>query len=77
MTRNRSFEVHAGWGAAVALACLLFGGSPALALAVALAAGAAVEAMQWAWPAAGQATIEDVLYTGAGGAMGALLGVLA
>ena len=77
MQRNRSFEVHAGWGAAIALACLLFGATPALAFAAAFAAGWAVEAVQWAVPATGSATAEDAIYTGLGGLAGALLGVLA
>ena len=73
--RNRSFEVHAGWGLAASLALLLFGGSPAWAFAGAFAAGAAVEAVQWAFPATGQATWEDVIYTGIGGLAGALMGL--
>ena len=73
--RNRSFEVHAGWGLAVSLALLLFGVSPAVAFAGAFAAGAAVEAVQWAFPATGQATWEDVIYTGIGGLGGALMGL--
>jgi glycopeptide antibiotics resistance protein len=77
MQRNRSFEVHAGWGAAVALAALLFGMSPVMALLIACAAGVAVEALQWAVPATGSATVEDAIYTGLGGLAGALLGVLA
>ena len=75
MMRNRSFEVHAGWGAAVALALLLFGVTPAWAFAGAFAAGAAVEAVQWAFPATGEATWEDVIYTGIGGLAGALMGL--
>jgi glycopeptide antibiotics resistance protein len=77
MQRNRSFEVHAGWGAAIALACLLFGATPVLALFAACAAGVAVEAVQWAFPATGSATVKDAIYTGLGGLAGALLGVLA
>ena len=75
--RNRSFEVHAGWGLAVSLALLLFGVPPALAFAGAFVAGLAVEAVQWAFPATGQATWDDVIYTGIGGLAGAALGVFA
>ena len=73
--RNRSFQTHSGWGLAVSLALLLFGVSPAVAFAGAFAAGAAVEAVQWAFPATGQATWEDVIYTGIGGLGGALMGL--
>jgi len=77
MERNRSFEVHAGWGAAIALACLLFGAPPAWAFAAAFVAGWAVEGVQRAFPSTGQASVEDAIYTGVGGLAGALLGVLA
>ena len=72
--RNRSFEVHFGWGAAIALACLLFGASPALAFGAAFAAGWLVEAVQWAFPETGAASVEDAIYTGLGGLAGAVLG---
>ena len=75
--RNRSFEVHAGWGAAIALACLLFGAPPAWAFAAAFVAGWAVEGVQRAFPSTGQASVKDAIYTGVGGLFGALLGVLA
>ena len=75
--RNRSFQTHSGWGLSVSLALLLFGVPPAWAFAGALAAGAAVEAVQWAFPATGQATWDDVIYTGIGGLAGAALGVFA
>ena len=75
MIRNRSLEVHAGWGLAVSLALLLFGVPPVWAFAGAFAAGAAVEAVQWAFPCSGQATWEDVIYTGIGGLAGALMGL--
>ena len=75
--RNRSFETHAGWGAAIALACLLFGASPAWAFAIAFVAGWAVEGVQRAIPATGQASVEDAIYTGVGGLAGAMLGALA
>ena len=77
MTRNRSLEAHAGWGLAIALAFLLFGASPAMAFGAAFAAGWLVEAVQWAFPATGAASIEDALYTGLGGLAGAVLGLLA
>ena len=77
MMRDRSFEVHFGWGAAIALGLIVFGATPVVALLAACAAGVAVEAVQWAFPAAGSATIEDAIYTGLGGLAGALLGVLA
>ena len=76
MTRNRSFEVHFGWGVAVALALLLFGMPPYGAFIAAFVAGIAVELVQWRWPATGTATVEDAIYTGLGGVAGALLGVL-
>ena len=66
MERNRSFEVHAGWGAAIALACLIFGASPAWAFAAAFVAGWAVEGVQKAFPSTGQASVEDAIYTGVG-----------
>ena len=75
MERNRSFEVHAGWGAAIALACLLFGAAPAWAFAVAFVAGWAVEGVQKAIPATGRASVDDAVYTGVGGLAGAILGV--
>ena len=77
LKRDPSFEVHFGWGLAIALAVLLFGWSPLVALAVATAAGLAVEAIQWRWPATGAAQAEDAIYTGLGGLAGALLGVVA
>ena len=60
---------------AVSLTLLLFGVSPAWAFAGAFVAGAAVEAVQWAFPATGQATWDDVIYTGIGGLGGALMGL--
>ena len=77
MKRDRSFEVHFGWGLAIALACLLFGASPVVSWAVALVAGVVVEVVQWAFPSAGSASADDAIYTGLGGLAGALLGVLA
>ena len=71
MTRNRSFETHAGWGAAVALAASVAGMSVSGAVLIALAAGALVEAVQWVFPNTGSASIDDIIYTG----VGALAGV--
>ena len=72
MTRNRSFEVHAGWGAAIA-AVLVAGGSHAAAAAVlAYAAGWAVEGAQALSERLGTYDHRDALYTGIGGVLGAL-----
>lgn len=68
MQRNRSLEVHAGWGAAVALACILAGLPLALAFMVAFAAGVVVEMAQWAFPRLGGADVMDAIWTGAGAA---------
>jgi hypothetical protein len=77
LKRDVSFEVHFGWGLAIALGFCLFGWPPVVAWAVALVAGVAVEVIQWAWPATGAAQPEDAIYTGLGGLAGAILGVLA
>ena len=74
--RDRSFEVHFGWGAAIALALIVWGVLPAVAFAVAFAAGIAIELIQLRWPATGAATIEDAIYTGLGGVAGAICGAL-
>ena len=66
--RTRSFEVHAGWGAAVALACIMAGLPLALAFIVAFAAGVFVEMAQWAFPRLGGADVMDAIWTGAGAA---------
>ena len=71
MTRNRSFETHAGWGAAVALAAFVAGASVLIAFVIALAFGVIVEAVQWVFPNTGSASIDDIIYTG----VGALAGV--
>ena len=71
MTRNRSFETHSGWGAAVALAAAVAGLPVWQAFLIAFSAGVLVEAVQWSFPKAGSATMDDVLYTGIGAAAGA------
>ena len=71
MTRNRSFETHSGWGAAVALAAAVAGLPVWQAFLVAFAAGVLVEAVQWAFPKAGSPSAADVIYTGIGAAAGA------
>ena len=71
MTRNRSFETHSGWGAAVALAAAAAGAPAWVAFLIAFAAGVLVEAVQWAFPRTGSATFDDVLYTGIGALAGA------
>lgn len=73
--RNNSLEKHGSAGWAVAVTIMLSGFSPVLALLGAVIAGAAVEAIQWAFPSTGYATWEDVAYTGIGGLFGTLLGV--
>ena len=71
MTRNRSFETHSGWGAAVALAAAVAGAPAWVAFLIAFSAGVLVEAVQWAFPRTGSATVDDVLYTGIGALAGA------
>jgi uncharacterized membrane protein YjjP (DUF1212 family) len=71
MQRNRSFETHSGWGAAVALAAVVAGLGPWSAFLVAFAAGVLVELVQWAVPVTGNPSAEDVLYTGVGAVAGA------
>ena len=72
VTRNRSFEVHAGWGAALVLAAAVAGVPVWGAFLIAFAAGVLVEAVQWAVPRAGSPSAEDVVYTGIGALAGAL-----
>lgn len=76
MKRDRSFEVHFGWGAAIALGLIVFGVGPVLAFVVALVAGIVVELIHWRWPSVGTASIEDVIYTAMGGLTGGILGVV-
>jgi glycopeptide antibiotics resistance protein len=71
MTRNRSFETHSGWGAAVALAAAVAGAPAWVAFLIGFAAGVLVEAVQWAFPKTGSATVDDVIYTGIGALAGA------
>ena len=71
VTRTRSFETHSGWGAAVALAAAVAGLPAWQAFLVAFAAGVLVEAVQYLFPKTGSPTVEDVLYTGIGAAVGA------
>ena len=68
MTRNRSFETHSGWGAAVVLAASVAGSPVWLALLLGFAAGVLVEVVQWAFPRFGGPSMDDVLYTGIGAA---------
>jgi hypothetical protein len=68
MTRDRSLEVHAGWGAAVAFAAVQAGATPALAFGLAVTAGVLVESAQWAWPRLGSADPWDAVWTAVGGA---------
>ena len=78
MTRNRSLEVHAGWGAAIALAAVIAGFSLPWALALACAAGVACEALQWAFPRLGSPDWRDAAYTALGAGAAALFaGVVA
>ena len=71
MTRNRSFETHAGWGAAIFLAASVAGVSVLIAFVIALVFGVIVEVVQWILPKTGSASINDIIYTG----IGALAGV--
>ena len=71
MKRNRSFETHSGWGAAVVLAAAVAGSPAWVAFLVAFAAGVLVEAVQWAFPKTGSPSAADVIYTGIGAAAGA------
>lgn len=72
MQRNRSFETHSGWGAAVALAAVAAGLGPWSAFLVAFAAGVLVEIVQWIFPRFGSPSAADVLYTGVGAGAGAV-----
>ncbi len=72
VTRNRSFETHLGWGAAVVLAAAVAGAPAWVAFLIGFAAGVLVEAVQWAFPKVGSPSVEDVIYTGAGAFAGAL-----
>ena len=72
MTRNRSLEVHAGWGAAIVLAAVIAGLPLAWALALGVAAGVACEVAQWAVPRLGMPDWRDAAYTAAGAAAAAL-----
>ena len=71
VTRNRSFETHSGWGAAVVLAAAVAGMPIWIAFLIGVVAGIAVEAVQYLFPKTGSPTVEDVLYTGIGAAVGA------
>ena len=71
VTRNRSFETHSGWGAAVALAAAVAGLPAWQAFLIAFSAGVLVEAVQWAFPKTGTANLADMCYTGVGAAAGA------
>ena len=71
IARDRSAEVHGLGGAVVALAATVAGMSPEHALTLGVAAGAAVEAVQWAVPRLGHASWADVAYTAVGAAAGA------
>lgn len=75
MIRNRSFETHSGWGAAVVLAAAVAGAPAWVAFLIGCAAGVLVEVVQWAFPRLGAATAEDVLYTGIGAGAAALWAV--
>lgn len=68
MNRNRSFDVHAGWGAVIVLALVMAGVPLTLAFMASFAAGIAVELVQWVAPRFGQADVMDVIWTGAGAA---------
>ena len=76
MQRNRSFETHSGWGAAVALAAVVAGLEPWIAFIVGFAAGVLVEAVQWVFPRFGSPSAEDVIYTGLGALAGAMWAIL-
>ena len=71
MMRNRSFETHSGWGAAVVLAAAVAGLPVWQAFLIAFFAGVLVELIQWAFPKTGAPSLGDVLYTGVGAAAGA------
>ena len=71
MTRNRSFETHSGWGAAVALAAAVAGSPAWVAFMVAFAAGVLVEVIQALVPRLGSYDEKDMLYTGIGALAGA------
>ena len=71
MTRNRSFETHSGWGAAVALAAAVAGAPVWVAFLIGFAAGVVVEVIQALVPRLGSYDEKDMLYTGIGAAVGA------
>ena len=71
MTRNRSFEVHTGWGAAIAAVLVAGGAHVAMAAVLAYAAGWAVEGAQALSERLGTYDPWDAHYTGIGGVLGA------
>ena len=75
--RNRSFETHAGWGAAIAAVLVAGGVHAATAAVLAYAAGWAVEVAQALSDRLGTYDPWDAHYTGMGGVLGALAGVAA
>lgn len=77
ITRNQSLESHFPAGLSVALIAALFGASPVLAFAFAVAAGVAIELVQALIPALGAAEWKDIVYTSWGGVAGFALLVLA
>jgi len=77
LKRDVSFEVHFGWGLAIALGFQVFGFSPLVAALAAIGAGIAVEVIQWRWPATGALEVKDAAYTTVGGLAGAIMGMMA
>ena len=75
MERNRSLEVHAGWGYGIALTMIYFGFAPALGFILAMGLGAAFELFQRYITRTGGDTW-DVIYTGLGGAVAMTLGLV-
>jgi len=76
MTRNRSLEVHAGWGYGIALTMIYFGFAPALGFILAMALGAAFELIQRYITRSGGDDVWDVIYTGIGGVVAMTLGMV-
>jgi L-alanine-DL-glutamate epimerase-like enolase superfamily enzyme len=76
MTRNRSFETHSGWGAAVVLAAAVAGAPAWVAFLIGFAAGVLVEAIQALVPRLGSYDPKDMIYTGVGALAGAVWALL-
>lgn len=69
--RDRSFEVHASAGWAITATAIATGASAPAAVGLAVAAGIAVELVQWVYPDTGTASVRDAVYTAIGAVLAA------